>query len=447
WWHNMGFGAQNVQATVGGDGKLHVLGVGKDASTWMWNESDNNYTWWHNMGFAARQTTATNGSYFSALSSLTDDEWDTYSGDNTRFDPNTWDNGVDERSKTPDSIKQVYTDLSVAIFGSRHQMNTGYMYDKSYHDGFGTWHAGFDLEAAVGTSIKTVVGGTIAWTSTDATTGAFIGVNGDDGKQWVYGHMQSIQFAQGARIDAGKVIGVVGSQPGAQHFHLEVETGLSYGKTNGADPDQNHLRNVTVSPLQAFWQWQNKNGQQVATTQSAALIENVAKSASAPIDNVRTYLPHIVNALREVGIYDRLTLIATIATIAVESGSFEPIHEYGNATYFSKYDGRIDLGNTQPGDGAKYHGRGFIQLTGRANYRSYGAKLGVDLENNPDLALDPVISARILAAYFVECGIQIAARQENWEAVRRGVNGGLNGWNTFIVVVNQAKQLITDALL
>ncbi|MEH1898536.1 MAG: N-acetylmuramidase domain-containing protein, partial [Nostoc sp.] len=283
WWHNMGFGAQNVQATVGGDGKLHVLGVGKDASTWMWNESDNNYTWWHNMGFGARQTTATNDSYFSALSSLTDDEWDTYSGDNTRFDPNTWDNGVDERSKTPDSIKQVYTDLSVAIFGSRHQMNTGYMYDKSYHDGFGTWHAGFDLEAAVGTSIKTVVGGTIAWTSIDANTGVFIGVNGDDGRQWVYGHMQSIQFAQGARIDAGQVIGVVGSQPGAKHFHLEVETGLSYGKTNGADPDQNHLRNVTVSPLQAFWQWQNKNGKTTQQTGqgSVGITEDAYRSAAS----------------------------------------------------------------------------------------------------------------------------------------------------------------------
>ncbi|MEH2033236.1 MAG: glycosyl hydrolase 108 family protein, partial [Nostoc sp.] len=72
WWHNMGFGAQNVQATVGGDGKLHVLGVGKDASTWMWNESDNNYTWWHNMGFGARQTTVTNDSGQTTSSKLDD---------------------------------------------------------------------------------------------------------------------------------------------------------------------------------------------------------------------------------------------------------------------------------------------------------------------------------------------------------------------------------------
>jgi predicted chitinase len=180
---------------------------------------------------------------------------------------------------------------------------------------------------------------------------------------------------------------------------------------------------------------------------SAALAENVIKVTSAPASNVTTYLPHIVNALKEFGIYDRLTLIATVATIAVEVGSFAPIHEYGDAKYFSRYDGRTDLGNTQPGDGARFHGRGFIQLTGRANYRQYGNKLGVDLENNPDLALDPTISARILVAYFVNRGIQFAARAENWKQVRIAVNGGTNGWDTFIGAVNKAKQFITDSLL
>ena len=176
---------------------------------------------------------------------------------------------------------------------------------------------------------------------------------------------------------------------------------------------------------------------------SGSLFEKVVQITEAPANNVQTYLPKIVDALKEFAIYNRLTLIAAIATIGTEVGTFAPIHEYGDAAYFSQYDGRKDLGNIYPGDGAKYHGRGFIQLTGRANYRKYGQKLGVDLENNPDLALDPTISARILAAYFVERGINSLAAKENWEGVRRAVNGGLNGWNHFIGLVNKAKAIIT----
>src|SRR5204862_773156 len=89
------------------------------------------------------------------------------------------------------------------------------------------------------------------------------------------------------------------------------------------------------------------------------------------------------------------------------------------------------LGNTQPGDGARYHGRSFLQLTGRANYRRYGQKLGVDLEGNPELALDPDISARILATYFLDRGIPAKAAAGDWQGVRRAVNGGLNGYDRF----------------
>src|SRR5438034_4989813 len=99
-------------------------------------------------------------------------------------------------------------------------------------------------------------------------------------------------------------------------------------------------------------------------------------------------------------------MIAAIATHGTEVPSFLPINEYGGNAYFTKmYEGRKDLGNTQPGDGARYHGRGYIQLTGRANYRAYGQKLGLPLEQNPDLALQPDVAARILAGYIKDRGI------------------------------------------
>lgn len=86
------------------------------------------------------------------------------------------------------------------------------------------------------------------------------------------------------------------------------------------------------------------------------------------------------------------------------AGTMQPIHEYGSRNYFTRrYDikgekpglARI-LGNTQPGDGAKYAGRGYVQLTGRTNYTRAGRELGVDLVADPDLAMQPAIAAKIL---------------------------------------------------
>jgi predicted chitinase len=81
--------------------------------------------------------------------------------------------------------------------------------------------------------------------------------------------------------------------------------------------------------------------------------------------------------------------------------------------------------------GARFRGRGFVQITGRSNYTRCGHEVSVDLAGNPDLALDPKIAAEILALYFRDHSIHNAAAAGNWELVRRRVNGGLNGWADF----------------
>ena len=166
----------------------------------------------------------------------------------------------------------------------------------------------------------------------------------------------------------------------------------------------------------------------------------IAGALKCPPANVKRYWPAIQSACVENGLTDRASVIAVLATVGTEVASFEPINEYGGTEYFSKnYDGRADLGNIHPGDGARYHGRGFIQLTGRVNYRGYEQKLGVPLEEQPELALDPAVAARILGRYFKDRGIAADARKGDWQAVRRKVNGGLNGWDRFDALVTSLE--------
>lgn len=168
----------------------------------------------------------------------------------------------------------------------------------------------------------------------------------------------------------------------------------------------------------------------------------VAHAVGSSTSAVEARWPQVDHALRAEGLTDDATRVAAAATVATETGPrFGPVNEDGGSSYFSSvYEGRSDLGNTQPGDGARFHGRGYIQLTGRANYRAFGRKIGVDLEHHPDLALRPDVSAKVLAAYFKDRGVARSARAHDWRQVREDVNGGLNGWPRFARVVSALER-------
>lgn len=85
------------------------------------------------------------------------------------------------------------------------------------------------------------------------------------------------------------------------------------------------------------------------------------------------------------------------------------------------------LGNTQPGDGYRYRGRGFMQITGRANYRTMGNKISVDLEANPDLAAQPLYALMTAAAFWDTKSLNQYADQNKIEVITKRVNGGHNG--------------------
>lgn len=104
-------------------------------------------------------------------------------------------------------------------------------------------------------------------------------------------------------------------------------------------------------------------------------------------------------------------LAYALATVFHETAhTMLPITEYGGAAYFNRRYGPEGLnpamakrlGNTEPGDGARYCGRGFVQITGRANYARLGHRVGIDLEGAPERALDPPVASLILRAGMSE---------------------------------------------
>ena len=135
------------------------------------------------------------------------------------------------------------------------------------------------------------------------------------------------------------------------------------------------------------------------------------------------------SALTAYGITDTTQFASIMAQCAHESGNFKYLTELGQDSYFAKYEGRKDLGNTQPGDGLKYKGRGFIQITGRDLYTKAGAYVGQDLVNNPEIAAQPQIAAKLVLYFLFEYkkGRTVGVNWDDLTAVTRIVNGGTNG--------------------
>lgn len=112
------------------------------------------------------------------------------------------------------------------------------------------------------------------------------------------------------------------------------------------------------------------------------------------VDGINTLL----SAFEVTPVWNDLRHIAyAFATIKHETAhTFQPITEIGGDSYFKKYDGRDTLGNNRDGDGLKFKGRGFVQITGRKNYTRFTNLLSIDLVNNPKQALNPAVAFQIM---------------------------------------------------
>jgi putative chitinase len=119
---------------------------------------------------------------------------------------------------------------------------------------------------------------------------------------------------------------------------------------------------------------------------------------------------------------------ALMAQIAHETAQMSKSTEIGPDSYFDRYDGRKDLGNVRPGDGRRFRGRGWIQLTGRYNYRKAGEALGIDLENNPEKAADPDTAMDVAIWYFESRVMNRISNPQDIKRITKAVNGGFNGY-------------------
>lgn len=128
----------------------------------------------------------------------------------------------------------------------------------------------------------------------------------------------------------------------------------------------------------------------------------------------------------EFGVMDTpLRLAHFLAQLIHESGSFRYMEEIASG---QAYEGRKDLGNVEPGDGKRYKGRGPIQITGRANYRTFGRRIGIDLERHPEIAGFPSVGLHLALEYWRHHRLNELADLDDVIGITKRINGGLNGF-------------------
>lgn len=106
------------------------------------------------------------------------------------------------------------------------------------------------------------------------------------------------------------------------------------------------------------------------------------------------------------------------------------------------YGGRLGNGGPETGDGWRYRGRGYLQLTGRENYRKYGRRIGVELETAPDRALEPAAAMAVALAYWKTRNCNRWADADDLKGVTRRVNGGLIGLKSRAALLARARKAL-----
>ena len=158
------------------------------------------------------------------------------------------------------------------------------------------------------------------------------------------------------------------------------------------------------------------------------------------------WAPLLTDGMREFSITTPSRQAAFLAQIGHESGGLKYTRElWGPTPAQVRYEGRKDIGNTEPGDGSKYRGRGFIQITGRANYAAAGKALHLDLIGHPEILEEPDMCALSAAWWWFAHGLNERAddvSRDSFVRITQIINGGTNGLPDRLARWEAAKQAL-----
>ncbi len=187
------------------------------------------------------------------------------------------------------------------------------------------------------------------------------------------------------------------------------------------------------------------------TTASALFAGAQASFPSLTEKQLRAIMPHLPKAkaakflgplnaaMKEYQINTRKRQAAFLAQLAHESGELRYMEEIASG---EAYEGRKDLGNTKPGDGKRYKGRGPIQLTGRSNYRRAGKALGLDLEEHPEKVATPEVGTRVAGWFWKTHGLNELADKGDFKEITRRINGGYHGMPNRQLYYRRAQEVL-----
>jgi putative chitinase len=174
--------------------------------------------------------------------------------------------------------------------------------------------------------------------------------------------------------------------------------------------------------------------------------EDLARCTGARIDRAERFAPALSAGMAFYGIDTPARQAAFLAQIGHESGGLKYVSEiWGPTEAQERYEGRADLGNTQPGDGSRYRGHGLIQTTGRANHARVRDRLRERFADVPDFEAEPAALMDVQWAALSACdywdmhNLNALADAGDFKRITRKINGGTNGLEDRIARWESAK--------
>lgn len=192
--------------------------------------------------------------------------------------------------------------------------------------------------------------------------------------------------------------------------HVDV-VGRSNGQTDSAEcvgvrtasigsgEGARFLKEASKRPTGSFKRAHAEAIQRLLSVVQGGMTPELLRSimTSMPASRAAIMAPAIDATCRQWGILSKLEVAAFLAQCGMETGEFRLMEEVASG---EAYEGRAGLGNTQPGDGPRFKGRGWIQITGRAIYTTASKALGIDLVSDPPRAATPEVAGLVSGWYW-----------------------------------------------